>query len=258
MNAIEALIAERIDEARRLRPERPALIGVSGAQGSGKSFQCRAYASAHPRVAHFSLDDVYLSGAARDALARAIHPLFRTRGAPGTHDLALAERVIASLARAGATPLPRFDKRADEPLPERDWPAFDGPAEAILIDGWCLGAHAPPPSPPLNEVEHEDVDGRWRAAIDAALEGRYAAFFARFDAILHLQAPSFDIVRRWRAEQEAETLGRPLTAHEEAALARFVQHFERVTRAMLSGHHGAGWIVRLDEGRDVISIDRRA
>ena len=123
------------------------------------------------------------------------------------------------------------------------------------------GVLAQTPAPleePLNALERdEDADGRWRGLIDEALAYDYAPFFAAFDAVLYLQAPSWDIVRAWRGEQEEETLGRALTSAENAALDRFVMHYERVTRAMLAGHHCARWIAHLDETRNVIGIEER-
>ncbi|MCR6646416.1 MAG: kinase [Terricaulis sp.] len=289
MSEIAALIDKLITETRARHPERPALIGVGGAQGSGKSYVCRAYANAHAGVAHFSLDDVYLTKAEREARAErhaddpppfppgrepvlrdaATHAqlkqLFVTRGPPGTHDLGLAKGLTARLRRALPTPLPRFDKSKDDRAPEDAWPVFEGPASTILVDGWCLGAKPPPPSAPMNAVEQEDVldiefsdqSWRWQSAIQYDLANEYAIFFAAFDCIIYLQAPSWEIVRVWRGEQEEETLGRPLTAEENAALDRFVMHYERVTRDMLAGHHGAHWIVRLDRARNVIGIEER-
>ena len=239
------------------RGPRVPLLGVAGAQGSGKSFHAHAFVRANPRVAHFSLDDVYLPRSERRRLAETI-PLFITRGPPGTHDLDLALRTIERLNRAGpddATPLPRFDKARDERTPEPLWPRFVGRPDAILIDGWCLGATLfSKDRRPLNALEAEDSDGRWRAAIAEALE-RCQPFFASFDAIVYLLAPSFEIVRRWRGEQEAKMLGRPLDASENAALDRFVQHYERITRAMLNGEHCSKWILHLDDARQIISFE---
>ena len=259
---VQALIERLIEQARQSDRARPALIGVSGAQGSGKSFHCRGFAAAHPGVAHFSLDDVYLTRRERRTLARQSHPLFITRGPPGTHDLDLADATIDRLDHAAPdarTPLPRFDKAKDDRVPQNAWPVFAGKPEAILVDGWCLGARQGLLGfAPLNALERdEDADGQWRALVDAALGGDYADFFAAFDAMLYLQAPSWEIVRAWRGQQEQETLGRPLTATEHAALDRFVAHYERVTGAMLAGHHSARWIVRLDAARAVTRIEER-
>jgi D-glycerate 3-kinase len=259
--AVSALLAEIIAEVRARRPQRPALVGVAGAQGSGKSFQCSAFAAlSNATVAHFSLDDVYGSRADRKELAAMIHPLFATRGPPGTHDLNLAIATLVWLSSAAPearTHLPRFDKFRDEPLPEEEWPVFIGRPEAVLIDGWCLGALPPEDGPPLNALEKLDSDGLWRNAQRMILANEYQSFFDRFDAIIYLQAPNFEIVRRWRGEQEEAMLGRAMTAEESAALDRFIMHYERITRAMLAGGHRAGWIVQLDENRNVLGIEQR-
>jgi D-glycerate 3-kinase len=256
------LLYELVVAAHGKHPHRPAVIGVSGAQGCGKSFICRRFA-AHSglSVAHFSLDDVYLTRAEREALARTTHPLFITRGPPGTHDLDLARSTIAQLSAAGAddaTPLPRFDKRTDDRTPESEWPVYEGRPDLILVDGWCLGAVPPVGTPiePINELEaQEDPHRIWRNHTIAPLATRYPTLFRQFDSIVYLQAPSFDAVRAWRAEQEQETLGRALTLAEHSALNRFIEHYERLTRAMLEGQHRAQWIAYLDEQRRVTRIE---
>lgn len=259
---IQTLITRAIDAAPKQRPNRVPLIGVAGAQGSGKSYNCRAYAEAHPRVAHFSLDDVYFTKAERADLAKRFHPLFATRGPPGTHAVGLALTTFANLAGAGPgaeTPLPRFDKATDDRAPEASWPRFIGRPEAILFDGWCLGA-APDAlgEAPLNRLEaEEDADGVWRTRVREDLAQRYQLFFAAFDAILYLRPPSWEVVRRWRAEQEEETLGRALTGEDEARLDRFLMHYERITRSMMEGRHAARWIVHLDDARAVVRIEDR-
>jgi D-glycerate 3-kinase len=268
-DAIQDLLREVVQAAqgaprKRGRKGQPPLIGVAGAQGSGKTRHCRAFAAQNPRIAHFSLDDVYLTRAERVDLAARVHPLFITRGPPGTHDLDLAGFTIIALQDASAdtpTALPRFDKACDDRAPRRDWPVFVGRPDAVLIDGWCVGAHHVDGSsyaPPINLLEAaEDADGAWRRYVEGALAADYSGFFAPFDAIVYLQAPSWDVVQRWRGEQEEAALGRPLTVAEDAALDRFVMHYERVTRAMLAGHHRANWIVHLDESRRVLSIEER-
>lgn len=255
--SVDALLQQLIAEARAHFPDRPPLIGVSGAQGSGKSYRCRQFAEAHPRVAHFSLDDVYLSKLKRLDLARFVHPLFITRGPPGTHDLELAWRTIEALRAAApgaTTPLPLFLKARDDRAPESEWPTFAGRPDAIVFDGWCLGATPPAASAPLNALETADADGAWRAAQAKLLAADYARFFAGFDAIIYMRAPNWDIVKHWRAEQEVETLRRPLTLQDLTRLDSFMQHYERITRHMMAGGHNADWAVELDEGRNVGKI----
>ncbi len=275
LNAVPEIIYGFIERQRARNPERPALIGVAGAQGSGKTTAVQALAAANPRYAQFSLDDVYLTKAERvwradnvssfdpyrdmDGNFQVAHTprpeierLLLTRGPPGTHDLSLAKDVIARLMRGEPTKLPRFDKAADDRAPESTWPLFTGQAEAILFDGWCLGATPTAlPAEPLNDVEREDEDGIWRKETETQLRKIYAPFFMTFDAIVYLKPPNWEIVRGWRGQQEEQLLGRALTAEENAKLDRFLMFYERITRSMMAGGHVADVVVKLDEARRV-------
>lgn len=244
---------------------RPVRIGLSGAQGSGKSTVAKAWAKQNPRVATFSLDDVYLNTADRKKLAADVSPLFKVRGPPGTHDLELAKRTLIKLHDARArdvTPLPRFDKLADHRIPADQWPNFAGTANVVLIDGWCMGATPQPPAAleePVNDLELDyDEDGAWRGYINAQLEGPYAAFFGRIDLFVHMLAPSWEVVPRWRLEQEAGLRGLAVDAVPQdirANITRFVNHYQRITEHMLAGGRLPGWTVRLGENREILDIE---
>jgi D-glycerate 3-kinase len=235
--------------------DRPPLIAIVGAQGSGKTTLARAAADRFG-AAQISIDDVYLTRAEREAMAREVHPLFVTRGPPGTHDLGLLQQLIDTLSAAGPddeTFIPDFDKRGDDRRPVADWRVFRGRPSAILIDAWCLGAlpeEAAALAVPVNALEtDQDPDGRWRRAVNGFVGGPYADFVARFDAVLFLHAPSFDVVLDWRCQQEADLLGiapADLPAAERVRLAGFIQYFERITRRMLDGGVKADVIVKLD------------
>jgi len=252
LDAVGALIAAHARAGHVL------LIGIAGAQGSGKTTLARL-AAERLGAAHLSLDDVYLTKAEREAKGRAVHPLFAVRGPPGTHDLGLLETTVAALRAAGPdsrTPLPAFDKLSDDRRPQAQWPMFAGRPSAVLVDGWCLGATAQAEAElaePINALEREqDGQGVWRRAVNAALAGPYAELFACFDAVLLLKAPSFDAVLDWRCEQEAGLMGlapADLPADRRAALAVFIQAFERLTRHMLAGGVRADVTITLDQDR---------
>jgi len=240
---------------------RPALLGLSGPQGAGKSTAAAmARKALGGRVCVICIDDVYLTRAERRVLAKRVHPLFETRGPPGTHDLGLLGSLIDALSDAApgaATPLPRFDRLSDDRFPRDDWSAFEGRPDAILIDAWCAGATpdpGAPSAPPLNAVEEEDEAGAWRACQEDALAGPYAALWDRIDAFFHIQAPGFDCVRDWRTEQEATTRGvavDSLTEAQRAWVARFIMHYERITRRMLDGARRPGRTVRIGRRREL-------
>jgi D-glycerate 3-kinase len=256
LNALDQTVAI----ARQRAGGRIPIVGVAGPQGSGKTTLVAAYASAHPSVAHFSLDDVYFEKDVRLALARDVHPLFATRGVPSTHDMMLFEETIEHLLSSRSmTPIPAFDKLADDRLPFTSWPVFQGPAEAILVDGWCLGAQQAREADlvdPINQLEAEqDKGGEWRRLVNLAL-GAYSVSFDLLDAVLYLRAPSFDVVHEWRCEQEEGLLGRDLTSADRRRIALFIQHFERITRHMMSGGRRADIEVQLDAERNVTKVKR--
>ena len=236
----------------------PPVIAIVGAQGSGKTTLARAAAERFGG-AQISIDDVYLTRARREAMAEDVHPLFLTRGPPGTHDLRMLERLIKTLGTARSddkTLLPDFDKRGDDRRPIREWRVFEGRPSAILIDAWCLGALPDDEAglaEPINALERErDPDGKWRRAVNGFVAGSYADFAARFDAIVFLKAPGFDVVLDWRCQQEADLLKvfpADLPDKERRRLADFIQYFERVTRRMLDGGVRADVVVALDHDR---------
>lgn len=176
MSPDDRLIAA-IEAAAAQSPDRPLVVGICGAQGSGKSTLVARLAQRLDRVATLSLDDLYLTRAEREALARDVHPLLRTRGVPGTHDIDLGMAVMASLDRGAAVRLPRFDKAIDDRSPETSWPTAAANTRVMLFEGWCVGAlpqESEALAEPANALEREeDRDGTWRRYVNDMLAGPY-------------------------------------------------------------------------------------
>ena len=242
---------------------RMSVLGISGLQGSGKSTLAAQVVDAAirqgRRAATLSLDDVYLTAAQRHRLADTIHPLLATRGPAGTHDLPLLHRVIDDLADGRSTALPRFDKLTDDRLPSSCWPVVEGPLDLLVLEGWMLGARPQPASAlglPVNRLEiREDAQGIWRQWCNRQLADRYPAIWQRLDRLVFLQPPDWDVVLRWRSEQEAGLALRDgRKGMDRDALARFVAHFERTSRQMLHDLPAiADAVVRLDDRRGILS-----
>ena len=244
-------------------------VGICGTQASGKStltaVTARLLEARGLSVAVLSLDDLYLTRAERGALAAGIHPLLATRGVPGTHDVALGLEVLDALKEASEVALPSFDKAANDRRPTADWPRVQAPVDVILFEGWCVGARPQPVealAAPVNGLERdEDPDGRWRTYANDALAGPYQDLFSRLDLFVLLQAPSFEVVLDWRREQERKLrkrLAREGAAASNAmgdeAVARFIAHYERITRWILQEAPGrADIVVRLDAQRRPLS-----
>lgn len=249
---------------RRL-PDHPGLfvLGVSGSQGSGKSTLAKALvAELRGRgVASevLSIDDLYLSREARQQLAADVHPLLATRGVPGTHDVGLGLSVFAALDVGEPVRLPRFDKASDEPRVPAEWPQVSA-LKVLVFEGWCVGARPQPTallSEPVNALEgREDPAAVWRSFVNAQLGSVYQGLFGRIDAQVFLAAPDFAVVKDWRLQQERDIAGQGLAVMNEADIARFVQHYQRLTEWMIEDMpRRADLTARLDRNRRVLSID---
>lgn len=237
--------------------DRPLVVGINGAQGAGKArlFNLLEVVLSEGfglRVAHLSIDDLYLTRAERQQLAEDIHPMLLTRGVPGTHDVDLGIRLLRQLKSAKdneITRIPLFDKSTDDRCPEESWHEYVGAADVIVFDGWCVGAQPQPDEmleEPVNELERqEDPDCRWRRYVNLQLEQRYPALFDQVDLLICLQVPDMQVVYDWRAEQEVKLQERvallsevrrpsdPLRIMSSDEIGRFIAHYERLTRWML-------------------------
>lgn len=237
---------------------RTAFVGLCGAQGAGKSTVAAAtvrllQAQGLSAVA-LSLDDFYLSREARGWLADKVHPLMAVRGPPGTHDVALACAVLDNLVRPETTPLPAFDKGRDERRPKAEWCEVQGPLDVVIFEGWCVGARpqsAAMLKRPINALEAAlDADGAWRRYVDRQLAQPYQALFDRLDTLVLLAAPGFEVVRAWRTEQEHKLIARTGAGMSDEAVARFIEHYERLTRWILDEMPGrADWTIPLAPDR---------
>lgn len=269
-----ATLDETVAQMERVLQARPAglaVLGICGSQGSGKSTLASALlavcAERGIAAAVLSLDDLYLTRAARQGLAADVHPLLATRGVPGTHDVALGLDVVAALERGEAALLPRFSKAADDRLPRSRWDAAPPNCRLLIFEGWCVGARAESEEAlrcPVNDLErHEDGQGVWRSFVNQALSGPYSQLFARLDALVLLAAPSFEVVLGWRQQQEDElraSSGADAPGLMDAAqVARFISHYERLTRHILREMPArADLVIRLAEDRSPIAVQRNS
>ena len=80
-----------------------------------------------------------------------------------------------------------------------------------------------------------DPEGVWRGFANAALAGDYQTLFGLCDRLVLLAAPGWEVVSRWREQQEAELRESGGTAvMTPAAVRRFIRHYERLTRHILT------------------------
>lgn len=231
--------------------EGPLVVGVNGAQGSGKTTLCSILTlllevGFNLRVTSVSIDDLYLTHAERDKLGRAVHPLLTTRGVPGTHDVEMGLQLLTELTSPNAAHLvaiPVFDKSIDDRSPQSDWRVVEMPLDIILFEGWCVGANPQTVEAlqkPVNVLEaRDDPQGTWRSYVNRQLASDYSRLFAALDLLIMLEIPDMDCVFAWRGLQEeklaAQTQRTDTTKlMDKPALHRFIMHYERLTRHILA------------------------
>ena len=224
-------------------------IGINGAQGSGKStlaglLELILNNAFGKHAISVSIDDFYHERSTRQQLAHDLHPLFITRGVPGTHDLDLALSTFRQIQDNSEFPvlIPAFDKAIDDRLPRERWKSYEHPVDIVLFEGWCVGAHPQTEQEliePVNSLEaQEDADGRWRERVNRFLADQYQTWFGFIDSLIMLAVPSMEQVYEWRGLQEnklqaSTSHASPAGVMDQQALRRFIMHYERLTSHQL-------------------------
>lgn len=266
-DSVVLAVSDYVVECQRKQSE-PLRVGISGLQGSGKSTLARQLKAVLEQrglsTTCFSLDDFYLTHGERLRLAREVHPLLATRGVPGTHDHFWLAATLDQLSTANAerpVSIPRFDKGGDDRATPNQWQTVAGRPEVVLLEGWCVGVPGQLDAAllePVNTLERdEDSDGVWRRWVNAMLCENYQPIWDSLDVLIVLQAPSFDVVKRWRGESEYERRGQgDDRAMSDQQLARFIAHYERLsTRSLATLPSVANRLLRLDSKRNVFAIE---
>ncbi|MCW8879127.1 MAG: hypothetical protein OQJ89_01730 [Kangiellaceae bacterium] len=232
------------------RQKQPFILGINGAQGSGKTTLANLlnllfHHCFNLKVVNFSIDDLYLSKKQREELAQNIHPLFATRGVPGTHNIHLGIELFEKLASAtNESPvfIPSFDKAVDDLKPRVEWPMVNNIPDIIIFEGWCVGSKPQMEqelSEPVNSLEaDEDNQMIWRQTVNDKLADDYQKLFSMIDCLVFLKAPNFDIVYQWRCEQEKQLRNKvssnknlaPSQAMNDSQIRSFILFFERLTQ----------------------------
>ena len=227
---------------------RPIIVGLNGAQGSGKSTLSQYLSQMIPMQlgvdCHvISIDDFYLTRARRKKLGAVIHPLLATRGVPGTHDISRLLECFQAFHEPGVTSVnvPIFDKLNDDRTRKVQKIQKSARSTIVLFEGWCVGIPAQQPlalSVPVSSFEFtKDNNGEWRAYVNEQLEGDYKNLFSVLDRISMLKPPSFESVFDWRVEQEVRLVSRrpedsptaPVRGMSVKQVSEFVENYRRLT-----------------------------
>ncbi|GKZ79536.1 hypothetical protein AnigIFM56816_003735 [Aspergillus niger] len=280
-------------EAQRSAPsKRPFILGLTGLQGSGKSTWTDALAQAlndeyKYNTINISLDDLYLD---HDDLiqVRDNNPsnrLLRTRGQPGTHDIALAVEFFDGLARPSEKIIPSFDKSLFNGeggrAPQDIWRRIPAgvTVDIVIFEGWCVG---------FQPLQEDEIKRRWDHAKEVSTEGslkqtlgehklehllkvnenlrQYCELFMgpqNFDFLIHLDTDDLINVYGWRLEQEHALREKKKGAMSDEEVVRFVKgympayelYLDQLRSGFFSGQGKKGQLsVVLDERRKVMAI----
>ena len=234
-------------------------LGFSGGQGSGKTtvtkilkiilkkfFKRKIYVA--------SIDDFYKTLKDRNKMSNKIHPLFKTRGVPGTHDINLVKEFFNFINKKKfkKLKLPKFEKARDDRLKKKYWFKIKQKPEIVILEGWCVGAKPQSGSTikrPINILEkNEDKNLIWRKYVNAKLKKEYKKLFAMIDHFIFMKIPSFKMVFKWRFLQEKKLkqkfyLNKKIMSYSE--IKRFIMFYERITLQMIKDFSKSASIVML-------------
>ena len=234
-------------------------LGFSGGQGSGKTtvtgilkiilkkfFKRRIHVS--------SIDNFYKTLGDRNKMSKEIHPLFRTRGVPGTHDINLVKKFFNTIKKKKfrKIKLPKFEKATDNRLKKKYWFNIKQKPEIVILEGWCVGAKPQSSSlikKPINILEkNEDKDLKWRKYANEKLKKEYKKLFAMIDYFIFMKIPNFNMVFEWRLLQEKKLrkelhVNNKIMSYNE--IKRFIMFYERITLQMIKDLRKSASIVML-------------
>ncbi len=227
---------------------RPVIVGLNGAQGSGKSTLSQYLSQMMPMQfgvdCHvLSIDDFYLSKAKRKKLAASVHPLLAIRGVPGTHDVPRLLDALAGFIEPAvqSVTVPIFDKLKDDRTRRVHKIQKSAKPTIVLFEGWCVGIPAQRQlalSVPASSFEFSnDNNGVWRSYVNERLGADYADLFKLLDRLSMLKPPCFEAVYDWRVDQEIRLVARRRQEFSSESIrgmsvkevGEFVENFRRLT-----------------------------
>ena len=234
-------------------------LGFSGGQGSGKTTAAGILKIIlkifFKRKIHVSsIDDFYKTLKDRDKMSYTIHPLLKTRGVPGTHDINLIKNFFNYIRKKNFQKfrLPKFDKATDDRLEKKYWSNIKKKPEIVILEGWCVGAKPQSKSlikEPVNILEkHEDEDLIWRKHVNEKLKKDYRKIFSMIDHFIFMKIPDFNVVFKWRLLQETKLKKRSHTKKKIMSyneIKRFIMFYERITLQMVKDLSRSASIVML-------------
>ncbi len=251
------------------KTEKTLFLGLSGGQGSGKTtvssiLKIILKKFFKRKVETISIDDFYKTKKDRLRMADTIHPLFKTRGVPGTHDTNLIKNFFYFVTKKKFKKfsVPKFSKILDDRLKKKKWFEIDKRPEIVIFEGWCVGAKPQADfliKNPVNLLEkYEDKNMIWRKYVNKKLKQEYKKIFSKIDHFIFMKIPNFEMAFRWRLLQEIKLKKRSIfskktMSHDE--IKRFIMFYQRITLQMIKDlSKSASMVLILKKNHEIKNI----
>ena len=197
-------------------------------------------------------------------MSKKIHPLFKTRGVPGTHDMSLIKNFFYNIKKDNfkSTKLPKFEKAEDNRSKKKYWFNIKKKPEIVILEGWCVGAKHQSSSllkKPINILEKiEDKNLVWRKYVNIKLKTEYKKIFSMIDYFLFIKIPNFKVVLKWRLLQEKKLKKKLLTKKKTMSyneIKRFIMFYQRITLQMIKDlSKSASVVLLMKKNHDIKKI----
>ena len=225
------------------------IIGLSGGQGAGKStitgiLKLILKKKYGLNICVFSIDDFYKTKNERLRMSKKKHPLFITRGVPGTHDIALLNQTIIKLKQKKfrTVLIPKFDKSKDDRYRKNKWQKIKTKPDIIIFEGWCVGTTHQNNNElkrPINLIEKKyDENLKWRKTVNNLIKKRYKNIFNKIDKLVFLKVPHFNYIIKWRwlQEQKMKLTTKSKKTMSKTEVKEFIMFYERLTKHMIKNY----------------------
>ena len=225
------------------------IIGISGGQGAGKStitgiLKLILKKKYGLNICVFSIDDFYKKKSDRLKMSKRTHPLFITRGVPGTHDITLINKTIKKLKQKKfrTVLIPKFDKSKDDRFQKNKWQKIAVKPDIIIFEGWCVGTthqNSTELKKPLNFIEKKyDKNLKWRKIVNNLVKKRYKSLFSQIDKLVYLKVPNFNYIIKWRwlQEQKMKLTSKNKKTMSKIQVKEFIMFYERLTKHMMKNY----------------------
>ena len=225
------------------------IIGLSGGQGAGKStitgiLKLILKKKYGLNICVFSIDDFYKTKNERLRMSKKKHPLFITRGVPGTHDIKLLNQTIRRLKQKKfrTVLIPKFDKSKDDRYRKNKWQKIKTKPDIIIFEGWCVGTTHQNNNElkrPINLIEKKyDENLKWRKTVNNLIKTRYKNIFNKIDKLVFLKVPHFNYIIKWRwlQEQKMKLTTKSKKTMSKTQVKEFIMFYERLTKHMIKNY----------------------